>query len=197
MKCGMPMPWASERATRTACAEQHDASASLASSAHSSSVTATAPSPVSSAATAESTPPLMATSVRPGSSGTAADARAASAQRPVQRVGGQLGRVQLARRQPAELVGDLARADARGVEQLDALATSATAAEPAAVIAPQPEASKPAAATREPSTRSETEIRSPQAAPPAAPLEAPAGARPFPCGNCRCSLKASALTRRV
>ena len=36
-------------------------------------------------------------------------------------------------------------------------------ADPAAVIVPQPDASKPAATTRSPSTRSETRIRSPQA----------------------------------
>ena len=43
------------------------------------------------------------------------------AERAVQRVGGQLGGVQLARREPAELGGDLVRADARGVEQARAL----------------------------------------------------------------------------
>ena len=116
MKCGIPIPCASARATRTACAEQHDASASLAWSAHSSSVTATAPSPVRSAATAESTPPLIATSVRRSSSGTAASGPRGEPERAVQRVGGQVGRVQLARREPAELAGDRARPDARGVE---------------------------------------------------------------------------------
>ena len=37
-------------------------------------------------------------------------------ERAVQRVGGQVCRVQLARREPAELVGDRARPDARGIE---------------------------------------------------------------------------------
>ena len=84
----------------------------------------------------------------------------------MQRVGRQVGGVELARAEPAELVGDRVRAHARGVEH-GAPRTSVTAAEPAAVIVPQPDASNPAAATRSPSTRSEIRIRSPQAAPPA------------------------------
>ena len=43
------------------------------------------------------------------------------AERAVQRVRGQIGGVQLARREPAELLGDLAHAHARGVEQRLAL----------------------------------------------------------------------------
>src|SRR2546423_388692 len=52
VKCARPMPWASARAERTALAEQHDASESFSGEAHSSSVTATASPPHSSAATA-------------------------------------------------------------------------------------------------------------------------------------------------
>ena len=124
MKCGRPIPCASERATRTACAEQHDASASFSSSAHSSSVTATASPPArahSSAATAESTPPLMATSVRRGSARERRVGAGGEAERAVQRVGRQLGGVQLAGREPAQLGGDRVRADARGVEHARAL----------------------------------------------------------------------------
>ena len=121
MKCGSPIRCATERASRTAWAEQHDASASLAASRHSSSVTATASRPAratSSAATAESTPPLIATSVRARDRAPRRPAtpRDRGAERDVQRVGGQLGGVELARREPAQLGGDLPRADPRGVE---------------------------------------------------------------------------------
>ena len=92
----MPIPCATERAIRTACAEQHDASASFDGSAHSSSVTAAAFSPASSAATAESTPPLIATSVRPGSAGERRAGAGGGAERAVQRVGDQVGGVELA-----------------------------------------------------------------------------------------------------
>ena len=124
VRCGRPIRWATARASRTAWAEQHDASASLAGSRHSSSVTQTASRPAraaSSAATAESTPPLMATSVRPGAAGSARAGRGGGAERLMQRVGGQLGGVELAGREAAELVGDLARADPRRGEQRRAL----------------------------------------------------------------------------
>ena len=120
----MPIPCATERATRTACAEQHEASASLSGSAHSSSVTATASRPAratSSPATAESTPPLIATSVRRGSRRERRAGAGGRAERAVQRVGGQVGGVELARREPAQLGGDRVRADARGVQQRLAL----------------------------------------------------------------------------
>ena len=81
MRCGIPIRCATERASRTALAEQHDAAASFSGSAHSSSVTATASRPArstSSAATAESTPPLIATSVRRGSGASSAAAAAAA-----------------------------------------------------------------------------------------------------------------------
>ena len=51
--------------------------------------------------------------------------------------------------------------------------TSSTAAPPAARAAPQPDASKPASATRSPSTATPMRTRSPHAAPPAAPVHAP------------------------
>ena len=70
MKCGSSIAWASARACATAVAEQQLLSASFSRSAHSSSVTA-AVGPVAAtrrAATALSTPPLIATSVRAGPS---------------------------------------------------------------------------------------------------------------------------------
>ena len=105
----------------------------------------------------------MATSVRSvgGRRGArvGADRRAQGAG---QRVGGELGRVQLARAQPAELGGDLVGADAGGVGEA-APRTRLTAALAAAVEAPQPWASKPASAMRSPSTASDSAISSPQA----------------------------------
>jgi hypothetical protein len=65
--CGIPIRCASARATVTACGEQQLFVPSVAASAHSSSVTPITSWPASSAscaATALSTPPLIATSVR-------------------------------------------------------------------------------------------------------------------------------------
>ena len=106
-------------------AEQQLRSASFSGSAHSSSVTATA-SPSSahlSAATALSTPPLIATSVRPaaGAWSDAAPARRAS-ERPGECVRGELGGVELAGAEAAELGGDLAGPDPRRVEHRGARA---------------------------------------------------------------------------
>ena len=115
------MRWATERASRTAWAEQHEASASFSGSAHSSSVTATDPSRhqqrgdsrVDAAAhrhqRAVSTRRHRRVGARRG------------AERAVQRVGGQVGGVELAGRQPAQLGGDLVRADACRVEHVRAL----------------------------------------------------------------------------
>jgi hypothetical protein len=55
---------------------------------------------------------------------------------------------------------------------------SATAAV-AALVAPQPSASKLTESTRPPAIESETRARSPQAAPPAAPVKAPGSAGPW------------------
>jgi len=68
------------------------------------------------------------------------------------------------------------------------------AAEPAAVTAPQPEASNVTASTRSPRTRTETRIRSPHTAPPAAPSWASGGGSPRPSGAARCSAKRSLST---
>ena len=56
-----------------------------------------------------------------GARRAAAPRRRGGAQRAVQRVGGQVGGVELAGRQPAELGGDRVRADARRVEHVRAL----------------------------------------------------------------------------
>src|SRR3954447_3311342 len=183
------MPCATERAIRTACAEQHDASASFSESAHSSSVTAAASSPTSSAATAESTPPLIATSVRPEG---ATEARVRTAT-PSARCSASAAR-SAAWNLPGESPpssSEIACAPTRAASSTWAPSTSVTTAEPAAVIVPQPEASKPAAVTRSPETASEIRIRSPQAAPPAVPSNASAGRLRRPAGCSRCSRKAS------
>ena len=89
----------------------------------------------------------MATSVRPASAGSAACARAAA---PSARCS-----ASAARSAAWNLPGDrppssaaIACAPTRAASSTGAPSTSVTAAEPAAVIAPQPEASNPAAATR-------------------------------------------------
>ena len=106
-----------------------------------------------------------------------------AAERAVQRVGDQVGGVELARREPAELRRRSSCAPTRAASSSGSPSTSVTAAEAAAVSAPQPEASKPARATRSPSTRSVIRIRSPQAAPPAAPSWPPATAHAAPGGR--------------
>ncbi len=78
------------------------------------------PRATSSAAIALSTPPLIATSVRDALADSAACVLRRRSERTVQRIGGQLRRVALRRRQPAELVGDVARADAGGLKQWNA-----------------------------------------------------------------------------
>ena len=66
-----------------------------------------------SAATAESTPPLSATSTRSPPGGPSASGSpdpAAAGERAVEGVGGEVGGVPVGRREPAELLGDAARA---------------------------------------------------------------------------------------
>ena len=72
---------------------------------------------VSSAATALSTPPLIATSVRSVAARSRRRARGRGAERAVQRVGGEVGRVELADAQPAELGGDRRAVDAGRLQQ--------------------------------------------------------------------------------
>ena len=70
--CGMPRAWQARRAASTALGEQQARSVSDAfGSIQRRSVTPTAPGPALSSATALSTPPLIATAVRPGSGGAA------------------------------------------------------------------------------------------------------------------------------
>ena len=119
MKCGSPIAWAIERAWATAEAEQQLRSASFSGSDHSSRVTA-AVSPSASAQErrhrAVHPPAHGDEGLRAGRCGDALSPAHRGAQRARQRVGRELGRVQLARAEPAQLVGDLARADARSVE---------------------------------------------------------------------------------
>ena len=83
----------------------------------------------------------------------------------------------------------------RAASRTSAPRTSSTAALAAAMAAPQPDASKPASATRSPSTATPMRTRSPHAAPPAAPSWT--GTRPRPTGWRRCSSKRSSGTRPV
>ena len=103
-------------------------------------------------------------------------------QRAVQRVGRQLGGVALGGAQPAQLARDVIGADPRRREQGALPRTRPTAALPAAIVAPHPLASKPASAIRPSalsgSTAIEMRIRSPQAAPPAAPVQERTGVCP-------------------
>ena len=122
MKWGSPIECASARACATAEAEQQLRSASFSESDQSSSVTA-ADSPSRahrSAATALSTPPLMATSVRArrlsARRGDASSVADGGTERPRESVGGQLGRVQLARAETPELGRDLPGAESRRLE---------------------------------------------------------------------------------
>ena len=119
------MRWASSRAPVTACGEQHERSPSVAESDHSSSVTATTSSPASRAswaAAAESTPPLMATSVRRGCGASSRRARLGrGAERPVQRVRGQRGGVALGRDEAAERAAHVLGGDAGRVQEGAAL----------------------------------------------------------------------------
>ena len=111
----------------------------------------------------------------------------------MQRVGDQVGGVELARREPAELLGDLVRADARGVEQRLALderdGGRGRGGERAAARGLEAREGDPVAldAQRDPD-------RSPQAAPPAAPSCPPVTGTPRPAGALRCSAKRSRST---
>ena len=77
--------------------------------------------------------------------------------------------MQLAGAQAAELGRDPRRRRCARPRAGPAPSASSTAALAAAIVAPQPDASKPAARTRSPSTATEIRTRSPHAAPPAAP----------------------------
>ena len=148
VRCGSPIRCATERASRTAWAEQHDASASFAGSRQSSSVTAIASRPArctSSAATAESTPPDIATSVRPGTAGAARATSACTA------APSATWSASAARSAAWSLPGDRPPSSAaisagpiRAASSSGAPSSSVTAADPAAIAAPQPDASKPA-----------------------------------------------------
>ena len=159
---------------------------SLCRSAHSFRVTATTSTPrsrSSSAATAESTPPLMATSTRspPGRRVRERHARRGRGRRAP---GGARRRPGPPRGGPAERArrgprADLLRRRSRAAASTSSPSTSSATAAAAALAAAQPSASKrDRVDRRRPSITSERRTRSPHGAPPAAPLKAPSGAGP-------------------
>ena len=195
--------WASWRARRTASAEQQLNSPSLSGSDQSSRVTPTASAPrcaTSSAATALSTPPLIATSARSPTASSAACSRAIVPSARCKASAASSAAWRLAGLSPpssrAISPAPMRAASSRGISR-----TRDTVALPAASSAPQPRPSNPASAIA-PSglpgrSESEIRIRSAQAAPPAAPVQACGGVRPRPCGCSRCSARprAELLTR--
>jgi len=188
----MPMPWAISRAERTACAEQQLRSPSFSGSDHSSSVTATASAPASrtsNAATALSTPPLIATSSRFVASARAAWVRAAQPSALCSASAASSAACSLAALNPPSSAA-ICVAPIRAASSSFAPRTSSTVALPAAIAAPQPLASKPASRISPsglaPSSSTETRIKSPQAAPPAAPVHARCGVWPRPNGRSMC-----------
>ena len=177
----MPRSCASSRAPRTACAEQQLDSPSFSGSDHSSSVTATASRPswaTSSAATALSTPPLIATSARDGDGASCARSRAAWPSARCSASAASSAAWRLATLSPPSSCA-ISRVPMRAAASSEAPRSRLTVALPAAIVAPQPLASKPASTIcpsgLSASSASEMRIRSPHAAPPAAPVHAPAG----------------------
>ena len=179
----MPRPCASSRAPRTACAEQQLDSPSFSGSDHSSSVTPTASRAVlratSSAATALSTPPLIATSVRRGDGASArararpSRARGAARRRRARRRGAWR---RSARRAPLRSRSRPIRAassSARAAHQADGGAAGGDRRAAAARVEARVDDLARRGCLRR--ARSEMRIRSPQAAPPAAPVHASAG----------------------
>ena len=169
MKCGSPRRCASARACDTAEAEQQLRSASFSGSAHSSSVTATVSAPffaLSNAATALSTPPLIATSVRVASGGaaSAAPVRAATPSARASASAATSAAWRFAGLRPpssaAISAGPIRAASSSGRPR-----TSVTAALPAAWAEPQPSAVKPASVTRQPSVAIESATVSQQLPP--------------------------------
>ena len=124
VKCGTPIPCAIARACETAEDEQQLRSASFSWSAHSSSVTATASvdlaaqhrrhGGVDAAAHRDQRSP---TGCWCGDGGALADC---GAERAGERVGGELGGVELAWAETAQLLGDLPRADTRHLQDFAA-----------------------------------------------------------------------------
>ena len=175
----MPSPWASARAPTTASGEQQLRAPSVCRSAHSFSVTATTSAPrsrSSSAATAESTPPLSATSTRSPLAGGSASAlarrgrarraRGEARRRPARRRGGPAARARRA------LGADLGRRRSAAASSTLAPSASSATAAPAALAAAQPSASKLRRDDAPRSTASETRTRSPQGAPAGGAAEA-------------------------
>ena len=175
------MRCASARAERTALAEQHEPSASFSASRHSSSVTA-----ATSTFAQERRDRAVDAAAHRDEHAVAARRQlglchGGLAQRPRERVGGQVGGVQLAGAEAAQLGRHVGAADARGLQQRRA----------ANEIDARARGGRQRAAARglearvddvSPSTRTSIRTMSPQIEPPALPAWPPATAWPRPTG---------------
>ena len=187
MKCARPWECASARACATADAEQQLRSASFSGSDHSSSVTATVSSDRAhnSAATALSTPPLIATSVRvaaPAGARSEPRSRAAAPSARASASAASSAACSLPGLRPPSSAA-MRQRPTRAASSTPRPRTSVTAALAAAVAEPQPWASKPASSTRSSETLTEKRIWSQHAPPPAITVKSSAGVRPSPCGR--------------
>ena len=110
-------------------------------------------------------------------------------QRPVQGVGREVGGVAAcrARGRPAPPRSTLA--EIRAASSTVFPWVSKAHALPAAIVAPQPSASKVTRVSRPSSTHTAIRTTSPHAEPPALPTNAPSGTGPRPCGSVRCCSK--------
>ncbi len=125
---------------------------------------------------------------RPAASG--APRRGRRGKRAVQRVGGEVGGMELPRRQAAQLAGDVARRRSapRRARRRPGRATRTRCRPRSSRRSPRRRrsTSRDATVTR---PHSATRTRSPQGAPPALPTYAPAGTGPRPRGSLRCCSK--------
>src|SRR3954454_331555 len=191
------MRCAIERAERTALAEQHDPSASFSASRHSSSVTAATEGWVErvlNAATALSTPPLMATSTRSAHGCRSACSTAAAPRARASASAARSAACSFPALRPPSSAATSAL-PTRAASSSGSPRTSSTQALAAAVSAPHPDPLNPASATVAPSTRTSIRTRSPQIEPPAVPAWPFATAGLRPTGWFRCSEKRSSGTR--
>ena len=177
--CGTPSAWQAARAARTDCGEQQARSPSGApGSIHSRRVTPTGSRPASTAfssATAESTPPDIATATRPAATGIRAESRAVASAR---------CRASAARATQPRLdaagasTASSSAAPMRAASSRSRPCASAQASSAAAVACGQAKVRCRAAAMRPPATASSIRIASPHAVSPASPATAPGPADP-------------------
>lgn len=174
----MPRSWVSERAPRTASGEQQALVPSVSGSAQSLTVTATTSAPRSrslKAATALSTPPETATRTLPSTGGAIDSVELAIAESARWRASAvsiaAWRRAGLRPPSSASICEVPIRAAASTVSPSTISQTQAQAAR----VAAQPSVAKTADSIRPPLVVNEIRARSPQAAPPAAPVKAPGG----------------------